>query len=90
MKLLPYSSRIKPAMKLLLTLSACLCLASCGLISVEKPKPPPSLLVPCDRPVRLPERGLSDQEVEILWGRDRDALNACGSKLAGLIEWEKK
>ena len=67
-----------------------LILAGCSSSYVEKPKPPPSLLVPCDRPVRLPERGLSDQEVEILWGRDRDALNACGSKLAGIIEWEKK
>lgn len=67
-----------------------LILAGCSSSYVERPHPAPSLLVACDQPVRLPERGLSDQEVEILWGRDRDALNACGSKLAGLIEWEKK
>lgn len=66
-----------------------LILAGCSSSYVERPRPAPSLLVPCAEPVRLPERGLSDQEVEIFWGRDRDALKACASKVSGLIEWEK-
>lgn len=85
----PSSLRIKPVLNRLPLLLVCLCLASCGSISVERPRPAPSLLVPCAEPVRLPERGLSDQEVEIFWGRDRDALRSCASKISGLIEWEK-
>jgi hypothetical protein len=49
--------------------------------------PPPSLTRPCARPVRLPERDLTGQEGEILWGRDRAGLVACGSQAAGLTEW---
>ena len=45
---------------------------------------PPSLLVPCDRPVILPDRALSDRDVELLWGRDRAALVACRSRHEGL------
>ena len=47
---------------------------------------PPSLLVPCDRPVILPDRALSDREVELLWGRDRAALVACRSRHEGLAQ----
>jgi hypothetical protein len=49
--------------------------------------PPPSLTRPCARPVRLPERDLTGQEGEVLWGRDRAALVACGSQAAGLTDW---
>ena len=45
---------------------------------------PPSLLAPCDRPVSLPDRALSDREVEVLWGRDRAALVTCRSRHEGL------
>jgi hypothetical protein len=67
-----------------LPLLACLLAASCASTAAERPLPPPSLLVPCAVPVTLPERALSDQEVEVLWGRDRDGLRACGSRHAGL------
>lgn len=36
---------------------------------------------PCAEPVLLPERWLSDQEVELLWARDRRALLDCGGKV---------
>ncbi len=36
---------------------------------------------PCERPVVIPERWLSDQEVEILWSRDRRELLNCGGKV---------
>ncbi len=63
-----------PNHPLLLAL-ACLGLASCGLPSGEA-KPPP-----CALPVELPDRGLNDQEIELLWGRDRSALRDCGRRL---------
>lgn len=70
-----------------LMLPACLCLASCGSISVDRALPPPSLTQPCSAPVTLPARSLTDQEVEVQWGRDRSALRACGSRLDGLTNW---
>ena len=39
---------------------------------------------PCDRPVRLPERWLSDQDVELYWSKDRKALLDCGAKVEAL------
>ena len=55
---------------------ACLCLASCASTSA-RPVPPP-----CDPPVTLPATALDDQQIEILWGRDRTALRICGDRLA--------
>lgn len=46
--------------------------------------PPPSLTMPCADPVRLPDRALSDQEIEVLWGRDRAALRACEGRHGAL------
>jgi len=66
---------------------ACLLTASCASTSGSLPLPPPSLTQPCTTPVRLPERGLTDQEIEVQWGRDRTALRACGSQLDGLAKW---
>lgn len=63
-------------------LTACLltgCAASTGS-EPERPPLPASIAAPCEPPVTLPERALSDQEVEVLWGRDRRALRACGSR----------
>jgi hypothetical protein len=60
-------------------LSGCL-----GLNSGEPAILPPSLTKGCSRPVALPERGLTDTEIEILWGRDRGALRACGDRHGAL------
>lgn len=57
--------------------------AACG-VSSKSADIPPSLLIPCDRPVSLPDRALSDRDVELLWGRDRAALVACRSRHEGL------
>lgn len=69
--------------------AACLSLASCASTPVEfaRPSPPPSLTQQCANPAALPERALSDQEIEILWGRDRTALRECASRLSGLVGW---
>lgn len=66
---------------------ACLLLASCGSTSARPAEPSPSLTAPCAPPVALPERGLTDQEIEVLWGRDRSALRSCGSQLDGMAKW---
>lgn len=58
-------------------------LAGCG-VSAKSNDLPPSLTIPCDRPVALPDRALSDRDVEILWGRDRRALAECADKAATL------
>ena len=60
---------------LLLCLSACL-LTACGAYSSGKPALPP-----CADPVVLPDRALSDRDIEVMWGRDRSALRECGARL---------
>ena len=56
-------------------------LTACGgstfVEAPARPAPPPSMTQPCSAPQRLPERGLTQSEVETLWGRDRGALRAC-------------
>lgn len=53
-------------------LLVCLALASCGLT----PTPPPDL-PPVPGPQMLPDRALTDQEIEVYWGRDRANLAMC-------------
>lgn len=53
-------------------LLVCLVLASCG----SKNTPPPDL-PPVPGPQMLPDRALTDQEIEVLWGRDRANLAMC-------------
>jgi len=77
-------ARIPGLMLLLLVLTAC---AGSRPVEVERPAPPPSLTLPCAGPVALPDRGLTQGEVEVLWGRDRSSLRACGSRHVGLVEW---
>ena len=62
------------------------CLGSTGA-DVPRPAPPPSVTAPCAVPVRLPERELTQAEVERFWGRDRSALRACGDQVKALAEW---
>lgn len=63
-------------------------LASCGVSAPVRPlPPPPSLVEPCAAPVALPERDVTQGEVETWWGRDRSALRACGEKHAALAAY---
>ena len=48
---------------------------------------PTALAGACSRPVRIPERELTQAEVETLWLRDREALVACGIGKAALLEF---
>lgn len=67
-------------------------LAACGgsIGSVEPPElasPPNEFIIPCDRPVLLPDQFLTQAEVEALWIRDRNYLVSCGLKLQALIDF---
>lgn len=71
----------------------CLALASsaCGSGDGAAPQiqrtPPASLLVRCAGPVEIQARDLTGAEVEVMWGRDRSALRACGGQAEALAEW---
>jgi len=63
-------------MRILLPCLAALALAGCGGSTAYVDSTDP-----CKEPVLLPERWLSDQEVELLWARDRRALLDCAGKV---------
>jgi hypothetical protein len=58
---------------------AALALAGCGGLT-----PSVDGADPCAPPVQIPDRWLSDQEIELLWGRDRRALLNCRDKVETL------
>lgn len=58
-------------------LLACLALACCGSTNT----PPPDL-PPVPGPQQLPDRALTDQEIEVFWGRDRANLAMCVGRQA--------
>lgn len=62
-------------------------LAACGGSIQGNELAPPSLIEPCQMPAVLPDRALSQREVEIYWGNDRSALRACASQVTGLTDW---
>lgn len=72
------------ARTLMLLAPLCLATACGGFKSPDLPPPPAALVVPCARPVTLPDRGMSQSEVETAWRRDRIALADCGDRLEGL------
>ncbi|WP_128254446.1 hypothetical protein [Falsirhodobacter deserti] len=63
-------------------------LTACAASPADRPAPPPSLLVPCAAPQGLPDRSLTQAEVELAWGRDRTALRDCRDRLAALALWQ--
>lgn len=77
-----WNSNVKRS-KTLTLIALPLALGACSgsIGSVEPPKlspPPAELIEPCERPVLLPERILTQSEVEALWIRDRANLIECG------------
>lgn len=48
---------------------------------------PTRLTLPCSGPVILPERELTQSQVEELWLRDRSALVECGLSKEALVEF---
>jgi len=43
---------------------------------------PVELRIPCEPPVTLPDRELSQNETEKFWGEDRGELSRCGARHA--------
>ena len=66
-------------MRNLFLLCAALALAGCGGST-------PSIdgADPCAQPVQIPSGWLDDQQIELLWGRDRRALLDCADKVETL------
>lgn len=54
-------------------------LAGCGGLT-----PSVDAVDPCAKPAQIPAGWLNDQQIEVLWGRDRRALLNCGDKVETL------
>jgi hypothetical protein len=48
---------------------------------------PRSIAGGCSAPVALPDRELTQAEVEQLWDRDREALSRCGWSLDAFLQF---
>lgn len=58
-----------------------LALAACSGFRAADIEPlPDTVAAPCDLPVALPLRTLTQAEVERFWGSDRDALRDCAAR----------
>jgi len=70
--------------------AALLALAACSgsIKSAEIDVAPPgaALTEPCSPPVALPDRALTQAEVEVRWARDRVDLLDCGKRHAALAD----
>jgi hypothetical protein len=71
---------------LLLALTACAASTKSG----SSAKPELSVTQKCARPVLLPDRELTQADVEKLWVKDRKALVQCGVTKQALVNWLKK
>lgn len=65
-------------------------LTACGesIGSVEPPtlmEPPSEFTQPCSRPVKLPERPLTQLEVETNWIEDRGRLISCAERHEAIV-----
>lgn len=70
---------------LLLALTACAGSTKSGSL-----KPEVYVTQKCSRPVLLPERALTQAEVEKFWAKDRKALLQCGMTKETLLKWLKQ
>lgn len=66
-------------------LAACTASTPSARSPIDLPSLPAKLSRACERPVTLPQEGLTRAEVEQLWARDRAALVKCGYSLNALV-----
>ncbi|MBL1437848.1 MAG: hypothetical protein COB08_016815 [Rhodobacteraceae bacterium] len=81
-------SKILTPLALLWVLTACA--GSIGLddlAALDIPPAPPAAFEACADPVKLPDRALSQSEVEAAWLTDRLALLTCGDLLGVVSEY---
>lgn len=64
----------------MLAASLCLLAACAGSVPADPIELPPSLAAPCERPVDLTARDMTQVEVERSWGTDRTNLNSCADR----------
>jgi|GEM_PF-5393591 len=71
-----------------LMLSVSGCSTGKPLIKAELSRPalPPSSLMPCAKPQRLPENGLSLSQAADYWARDRSSLLSCERKREAAVK----
>lgn len=65
-------------------------LTACGgysPVDLDVPKPDAVLTAPCPALQSDPGRALTQAEVEILWGRDREAARVCAGRHEALVDW---
>lgn len=58
--------------------------------SVEPPlllPPPDGFIVPCQRPIKLPERSLTQSETEFFWATDRSNLVTCADRYSAVVSF---
>lgn len=75
-------------MLLALPLALAACAGSTPSTELLRIDPPPaSMTQPCSLATRLPDRTLTQAEVEEFWIRDRQRLAACRSRHGALTQW---
>ncbi len=73
----------------LLALTACAgSIPSTDRLRLDPPEA--SLTQPCSAATRLPDRTLTQAEVEAFWIRDRQRLAQCRSRHGGLAAWAQE
>jgi hypothetical protein len=87
LNLMPYGTNwMKKLAMILMLVSLPFLSGACNdLTRFVKPNIDATLLLPCDDPVFIPERDLTQEEVERYWGEDRSRLVACRDKHTGLV-----
>lgn len=82
---------MKILMLIVLPLGLTACAASTPSIKqLHVDAPPASLVQPCRSPVGIPERQLTQADVENYWLRDRRSLVDCRSRHNGLAGWAQE
>lgn len=56
------------------------------MLQMTRTTVPPSAAQPCDPPVPLSDRDLTERETASAWGRDRSALRTCEGRRAAAVE----
>ena len=78
----------KPILPVLALVSIAAMSAGCaGSIKPVLEDAPPSLREPCQTPVDLPDRDISQAEIVALWGRDRVGLRTCGDRHEAVVQF---
>lgn len=81
-------------MRILMLIVALSMLTACGgsgqsAEDLRIDPPAPSLMTPCHYATELPDRAMSQREVEDFWIEDRRRLAQCRGQHQGMVEWSQ-